>query len=266
MLQIISENDKYDDSFDRTYPSFTVRLVDCARYKCDCFRIKKRIVSEYCTILTVVKGSITASTGDTVKRGDVLFLPKFSNVEIESDENTEFIQTVYSTSGLKAPFPRKPKRITTEADIFISFERLYRTFTFQKTIDGVEEAILLDIINSLSKYFSAAYSEVNTYQRICQWIEANSDRDITAENVAEALGCSREHLNRIVKSIDNENLSTKISKYRIANIKSLCKAPDLTVADIAEKLGFYSRELLCKYFKYHTGTSITEYRKVLQIV
>ena len=265
MLQIINENDKYDDNFDRAYSSFSIQLIDCARYKCDSFKIKKRIMSEYYTILTVVKGNLSTSNGDDIERGALLFLPKFSNVMVESDENTEFIQIVFKSSGLKASFPKNPKRLTVETDIFISIERLYRMFTFHNTIEGVREAILLDIINGLSKYFSAAYSEVSLYQRISQWIETNSERDITAEDVADALGYSREHLNRIVKSIDNENLSSKIAKYRIENIKSLCEAEELSVAQIAEKLGFYSRELLCKYFKYHMGVSINEYRKAMRL-
>lgn len=265
MLQIINENDKYDENFDRAYSSFTLEVIDCARYKCDSFKIKKHIVSEYYTLLMVVKGALSMASAENIKRGNLLFLPKFSNVAIETEENTEFIQIVFKSSGLKASFPRKPKTLTVETDIFISIERLYRMFTFHNTIEGVREAILLDIINGLSKYFSAAYSEVSMYQRICQWIETNSERDITAEDVADALGYSREHLNRIVKSIDNENLSSKIAKYRIENIKSLCEAEELSVAQIAEKLGFYSRELLCKYFKYHMGVSINEYRKAMRL-
>jgi len=265
MLQIVNENDKYDENFDRAYSSFTLQLIDCARYKCDSFKIKKRIVTEYYTILTVIKGALSTSNGDNIERGALLFLPKFSNVMIESDENTEFIQIVFKISGLKVAFPKKPKQITVEHDIFISIERLYRMFTFHNTIEGVREAILLDIINGLNKYFSTAYSEVSIYQNICKWIENNSEHDITAEDVANALGYSREHLNRIVKSIDNENLSSKIAKYRIENIKSLCEAEELSVAQIAEKLGFYSRELLCKYFKYHMGVSINEYRKAMRL-
>ena len=263
MLQITNENDKYDENFDRAYSSFTIQLIDCARYKCDSFKIKKRITSEYYTILTVIKGALSTSNGDNIKRGNLLFLPKFSNLVVESEESTEFIQIIFKSSGLKASFPRKPKTLTVEKDIFISIERLYRIFTFHTAIEGVKEAILLDIINGLSKYFSAAYSEVSTYQKICQWIETNSERDITAEDVADALGYSREHLNRIVKSIDGENLSSKIAKYRLENIKALCEAEELSVAEIAEKLGFYSRELLCKYFKYHMGISINNYRAFL---
>ena len=263
MLQITNENDKYDENFDRAYSSFTIQLIDCARYKCDSFKIKKRITSEYYTILTVIKGALSTSNGDNIKRGNLLFLPKFSNLVVESEESTEFIQIIFKSSGLKASFPRKPKRLTVESDIFISLERLYRTFTFHNTIEGVKEALLLDIIDRLNKYFSAAYSEVSVYQNICQWIENNSERDITTEDVADALGYSREHLNRIVKSIDGENLSSKIAKYRLENIKALCEAEELSVAEIAEKLGFYSRELLCKYFKYHAGVSISEYRRAM---
>ena len=50
MLQIINENDKYDENFDRAYSSFTLEVIDCARYKCDSFKIKKRtnIFLDFC--------------------------------------------------------------------------------------------------------------------------------------------------------------------------------------------------------------------------
>lgn len=264
MLQIISESDKYNENFERTYSTFMLQLIECVKYKCDSFKIKKHIASEYYTMLTVINGAISTKGGECAKRGELLFLPRYSNVIIETEENTEFIQIVFKSSGLKASFPKKSREITLETDIFKSIERLYRIITFHNTIEGVKEAILLDIINSLSKYFSAAYYEVGLYHKICAWIEKNSERDISAQDVAVGLGYSREHLTRIVKSIDNESLSDKIAKYRVENIKSLCEAEDLSVAEIADKLGFYSRELLCKYFKYHTGISINEYRKLLR--
>ena len=100
-------------------------------------------------------------------------------------------------------------------------------------------------------------------KKVLNYLKEINGSAVTAADVAEALGYSREHLNRIVKSIDNERLSDKIVKYRMENIKVLCEAKNLSIAEIAEKLGFYSRELLCKYFKYHMGISINNYRKRL---
>ena len=266
MLQIVNENDKYNENLERAYSSFTLQLIDCLRYKCNSFKIKRRIASEHYIILKVVKGALLIDGLGQVNRGSLVFLPKFSNVLVETDENTDFIQIVFSLSHIKSALPQKPVNLLVETDILKNIERLYRVVNFQNTIDGVNEAILLDIINELSKYFSATSCDVELYQKICQWIEENSERDISAQDVAKSLGYSREHLNRIIKSIDNESLSDKIVKYRIENIKALCEAEHLSASEIAEKLGFYSRELLCKYFKYHTGISINEYRKTLRSI
>lgn len=263
MLQILNESDKYDDNHDRTYSSYTLEVIDCARYKCDSFKFKKRINSENYTLLTVVKGTLFFKNGESATHGGLVFLPKFSNTEIKTDKNSEFIQIAFRLSGFKTPLPKAPKTLIIESDIYNSIEHLYRTANFYTAIEGVKEAILLDILNRLTQYFYAASNEVSIYQKICSWIEANAERDISVEDVAEALGYSREHLNRIVKSIDNERLSDKIVKYRMENIKVLCEAENLSIAEIAKKLGFYSRELLCKYFKYHMGISINDYRKRL---
>lgn len=66
----------------------------------------------------------------------------------------------------------------------------------------------------------------------------------------------------MIRSVGGECLSDKIIQFRIAKIKQVCSVEDLSIADIANKLDFYSSELLCKFFKYHTGMSITEYRNL----
>ena len=91
-------------------------------------------------------------------------------------------------------------------------------------------------------------------------IENNSDRNITAENVADALDRSRAYLNRVIKSVDGSCLSEKIISSRIKRIQNLCSVENLSLAEISQKLDFYSPELLCKFFKYHTGMSVSDYR------
>lgn len=263
MLQVINESNKYDGSNDRVFPSFTLELIDCSKHRCDSFKIKKHIVIENYTILMVVKGFVNIKNGESVSRGGLIFLPKFANAEIETEEKSEFIQIVFKLSGLKISLPKKTTVITVEAEISNRIEYLYRTAKFHSSIEGVKEAILLDVIDGLSKYLTITSGEVSVYQKICQWIESNAEQDISPQDVAAALGYSREHLNRIVKSIDDERLGDKIVKCRMENIKVLCAAKNLSIAEIADRLGFYSRELLCKYFKYHMGVSINDYRKKL---
>ena len=48
-------NVKYNENFERTYSTFTLQLIECVKYKCDSFKMKKHIASEYYTMLTVIK-------------------------------------------------------------------------------------------------------------------------------------------------------------------------------------------------------------------
>ena len=103
-------------------------------------------------------------------------------------------------------------------------------------------------------------SEIDLYQQACDWIEKNSERAITSQEVAMAVGCSRAYLNRSVKSACGECLSAVIARHRLERIKNLCDSGNMSVSEIASRLNFYSAELLCKFFKYHEGISINIYR------
>ena len=118
MLQISNESDKNDDNYDRAYSSFTIEVIDCARYKCDSFIIKIYVVSEYYTLLMVLKVALSTVGAENIKRGDLLFLPKISNVAIETEEKNEFTQIGFKASSGLITLPRTPCLLSVNGDAF----------------------------------------------------------------------------------------------------------------------------------------------------
>ena len=66
----------------------------------------------------------------------------------------------------------------------------------------------------------------------------------------------------MVSSVGGISLSKKIASYRLERIKKLSALNSYGAEDIAKALDFYSAELLCKYVKYHTGISFSEYKNL----
>lgn len=138
---------------------------------------------------------------------------------------------------------------------------MYKNQCFCDNLPGVNEGLLLNILNMLSIRYNYYSAELSLYQKCYEWIEQNAYRFISAEYVAEAMGCSVAHLNRTVKKYSNKCLSEMIAEARISAIKQFVKFSDSSTQDMALNLGFESAELLRKFFKYHTGVSLKEYKK-----
>ena len=122
--------------------------------------------------------------------------------------------------------------------------------------------MLLELLCDMNDYRNATRAEFALYRQACDWIEKNAERAITSQEVAIVIGCSRAYLNRVVTAACGECLSDVIAQYRLERIKNFCDSGGISVSEIAHRLGFYSTELLCKFFKYHEGVSINKYKTV----
>ena len=140
-------------------------------------------------------------------------------------------------------------------------QTLYAMKNFDNHLPGTLESILMLILIEINLNFFLNTNERKLLKRSFEWIEANSKSNITASIVASAMNCSVAHLNRIMKQHTGKCLSELISQRRTFEIEQLYLNSNYTTKEIAEILDFESSELLRKYFKYHTGSSIKEYFK-----
>ncbi len=98
--------------------------------------------------------------------------------------------------------------------------------------------------------------------RIREWIRINSDRSLTAPEVAEHFGYNEDYVTRLFKASGGEGLKAVISEQRMNHIKRLLLETDLTLTELAEASGFTDYKLFLKFFKYHEGMTPTEFRQV----
>lgn len=90
---------------------------------------------------------------------------------------------------------------------------------------------------------------------IIQYVEDNYHRDLGLEKIADGMGVSAKYISRVFKEKTGVNLIAYISWYRISKAKELLIDTDLTVNEIVDKVGIYSRTTFIRLFKKYEGTT-----------
>ena len=94
---------------------------------------------------------------------------------------------------------------------------------------------------------------------ILQYLQ-NNNATITLSDLAGFFNYSERQLQRIILDVTGATFSDNIRNLRIANVKKLLESTNLTVADIAEKVGYYDASNLRHEFKKYCGMTPKEYR------
>ncbi len=94
-----------------------------------------------------------------------------------------------------------------------------------------------------------------------QYVDIYFHRDLSLADCAEEVGISPYYLSHIFKERTGQNFIEYLSEKRIREAKKLALDNQLTIKDIAERVGYLNITYFCKVFKRVTGQTIGEYRK-----
>lgn len=265
MIRIETQN-KYIEG-QRDNAAYFLDIVYCTKNQFCKETVKSVAPTDIFELFCVISGEVCLSNSKKrLGRNNILLIRKFSQTELKIKENTEVIRIGFTTSLRLSFLERRDDLAFFESSaIFSLINKLYRLVCLKKQDLGIKEALLLELLYEMNDHGKATLSEMELYHYACDWIEKNSVRAITAQDVASALNCSRAHLNRVVKAANGECLGNIIARYRLERIKNLCDSGGISVSEIAYRLGFYSTELLCKFFKYHEGVSINKYKSNMKM-
>jgi ligand-binding sensor domain-containing protein/AraC-like DNA-binding protein len=98
-------------------------------------------------------------------------------------------------------------------------------------------------------------------QDATNYVEENlSNADISVETMAEALAMSRVHLYKKLTAITDLTPSEFIRKVRLRHAEKLLRKSQLSVAEVAYKVGFNNPRYFSKYFKEMYGKMPSEYK------
>lgn len=98
--------------------------------------------------------------------------------------------------------------------------------------------------------------------RVREWIRINSDRELTVGDVSAYFGYNVDYLSRLFSKYYGHGLKAEIDEMRLCEIKKLLLESDLTLCQIADRVGGGDYKLFLKFFKYHEGITPTEFRRL----
>jgi AraC-like DNA-binding protein len=78
---------------------------------------------------------------------------------------------------------------------------------------------------------------------------------------ADALNITPFYLSQLSKEFFNDSPKALIDRQVVLEIKALLSYSQLAIGQIADQLNFEDPSYLCRYFKRHTGLSLTRYRQ-----
>ena len=164
---------------------------------------------------------------------------------------------------------------------FSEFEQLYQQVIKEYTSDSPYRNKLIGylfvvILLKIKEYFWNDYDPiregsrssliVKNFKAILEKHYRNlskgiADRVFRINEYADALNLHPNYLNTVIKAKTGKPVGTWITEKTIAEAKSLLRNSDISIKEIAHRLGFVESPHFSNYFKKHTAVSPVLYRR-----
>ncbi|MEH7277086.1 helix-turn-helix domain-containing protein, partial [Neobacillus vireti] len=139
---------------------------------------------------------------------------------------------------------------------------LSRKSSFHKTIEQIK-VMMIEIAQSIYENKSAGRQQL--IHKMKEWIKHHfNDSDLTVYKISEAVGLPEKLVPSIFKEHVGVNISDYIEDVRINFAKSKLVQSDDAIEDIAALSGYNSAHSFRRAFKRNTGSSPSEYRKMMK--
>jgi two-component system response regulator YesN len=87
------------------------------------------------------------------------------------------------------------------------------------------------------------------------------NQNITLESIADTIHVNPNYLSRLFKKETGESFSDYLMNIRIAIAKEILARKDISVAKLANEVGYTNASYFCKIFKKNVGISPLQYKK-----
>ena len=201
--------------------------------------------------------------------GDVLVIPQHNYISVAS-VSEDYDGQMLSFGRLPIDF-EKCARLRLQADDFdrirhyvdLLWEIVHRPYDRQ-TVEHLETALLYDL-----KLLHAHQSGENTAklsrgQRILQqFLDALGWKDPLPRNIkayADYLCITPNHLSAVIREQSGRSVMDWLNAHCVLRAQVLLRHTDLSIYEIADRLGFQSATFFTRFFHRETGVTPKEYR------
>jgi two-component system, response regulator YesN len=105
------------------------------------------------------------------------------------------------------------------------------------------------------------YTDHSTINRTIDYIKTHYYKDIAVKDVAAMMNIDENYLTKLFKKKTGTNMIHYVQKLRIDHAKAFLTQTDLTVSEVAERVGFFNDNYFCKIFKRYAGESPGAYKR-----
>jgi AraC family transcriptional regulator len=133
-------------------------------------------------------------------------------------------------------------------------------------LDSVEQAIAVALVNG----HAVRHRPVQIYRgglgsarlrRIQEFVHAKMEDDLSLGEMAQAVGLSTAHFARMFRRSTGETPHQFVLRQRLERAKTMLRAPDARVLDVAVACGFKTQQHFAQVFRDVCGISPTAYRQ-----
>ncbi len=143
----------------------------------------------------------------------------------------------------------------------LNFVRVYEKFVSGAPVERCE-VILLDLLFGLLCSKKYDKSE-RLFDSFCKYCKEHSAEPLLVCEIASVLGCTKDHLSRIVKKSCAMTAKEYIDSLRASQASSMLRKEERSIEEIGKSLGFPTVELFNKFLKYHLGKTALDIRRSL---
>lgn len=139
------------------------------------------------------------------------------------------------------------------------FEQLFQLQSAAEIEVWFREALIHPLIQTLEEKRRVRFQTIS--DEVKQLIELHYDTDLTLELCAERLNYHPVYVSRIFRKETGMNFTEYLSRHRLAMAKRLLAETALSVAEIAQKIGYHNGPNFSRHFKKVEGLTPGQYRE-----
>lgn len=214
-----------------------------------------------------------------LEAGSVLFIPPYTVYSAHTHENVDSYELFFNIHPILREQEFLGKMNLTQITHFPNLLPAQVLQSIRDCYDAVQEkspgsyAQLQSLLMSLLVRFvrmqnaegavpSASLKEQAVIEQLFAYLQEHMAEPVRVDQICEALKVSQSYLYRCSRHIMNCSTAQLITRQKMRHAKTLLKDPSLSIAEVADALG-YDSFYFSNQFKKHFHQSPTEYRKTL---
>ncbi len=229
--------------------------------------------TEHAVFFHVESGKMRVSTKEydgVCNAGDTVFIRSYEKVDL-TNASKDDLSYYFVSFYCERDFDFQINTVTKDSNslrLFKDISENHRSGAYLSKLRVAELFLkLLHLLCSKRLEKSKDYADNYKLLSVVEYININYYKKITPEYLSQLSGYSPAHLRRLfVKNFGVPPMEYILNKKIEMAKEILLDAPEKTIDEIADLVGFCSASYLCKIFKKQTGTSPLEYKRSNQYV